>query len=459
MISAAVLGRLLSPHDYGIVGMVTSVTAIFAVLQYMGLSTATVQAGRLSVHQANTLLCVNTAIGAVLTAATVALAGTLAVFYRDEAVRMVALAIAPSFLVGAAGVQPLAMLQRRMQFRRIAGIEVSCSVLAFFVAAGLAAAGHGYWALVIASLFAASYTTAVAFLAASWRFARPASLQDARGLLRFGTHLTAFNIANYFARNFDNVLVGRVWGAAQLGAYSRAYQLLLLPMEQINGPITAVALPLLSRTLHDPGAYRASYTRLVGLVGTLTMPLIVWLIVAADPLVTIVLGPAWNDSAKIFRMLGIAAFVQPVVRTSGWLFLSQSRTSEMFRWGTLNAVIALLAFLIGLPWEAIGVATAYAMIDLFVRSPLILWRAGNSGPVSTRDIVGAIRPQLTASFVTFATSSMIVRMVDTPVLEALLAFATVSVTFFGCMWIQPRGRNALRDTWDLVTSGGTADRS
>jgi PST family polysaccharide transporter len=457
MISAAVLGRLLSPHDYGIVGMVTSVTAIFAVLQYMGLSTATVQASHLTVRQANTLLCVNTALGAALTAATVALAGSLAVFYRDEAVRLVALAIAPSFLIGAAGVQPLAMLQRHMQFRRIASIEVSSSVLSFLVAAGLAAAGHGYWALVIASLFATSYTTAVAFLAASWRFARPASLQDARSLLRFGTHLTAFNIANYFARHLDNVLVGRVWGAAQLGAYSRAYQLLLLPMEQINGPITAVALPVLSRTLHDPGAYRASFTRLVGLVGTLTMPLIVWLIVAADPLVMLVLGPAWNESARIFQVLGIAAFFQPVVRTSGWLFLSQSRTREMFRWGTLNAVIALLAFLVGLPWEAIGVATAYATIDLFIRSPLILWRAGHSGPVSTRDILGAIRPQLKASLVAFATSSIVVRIVDTSLLEVPLSLATVSLTFVGCMWIQPRGSNALRDAWDLVTGRG-ADR-
>src|SRR4029077_17468142 len=94
-----------------------------------------------------------------------------------------------------------------------------------------------------------------------------------RSMLLFGGNLTGFSVINYWARNLDNLLIGRVWGAAQLGLYSRAYQLLLLPVNQITVPITAVAMPALSRLVDSPERYRRAYVRILAKLAMVTMPL------------------------------------------------------------------------------------------------------------------------------------------------------------------------------------------
>ena len=119
-------------------------------------------------------------------------------------------------------------------------------------------------------------------------------------MIAFGGNLTGFGLVNYFARNLDNLLIGRFWGAEQLGLYARAYQLLLLPIEQINAPITAVAVPVLSRLKDNPERYRSAYLRLLEKVALLTMPGMAFMIASSDLLVLIVLGPKWIQVSRIF---------------------------------------------------------------------------------------------------------------------------------------------------------------
>lgn len=447
LVSAMVLGRLLRPDDYGLVGMVTAITSLLAVLQYLGLSTVTVQRERISAAEVNALFWVNTGFGAALSLLTCALAPVIAWFYRSDALTPVALAMAPTFLIGAAGVQPLALLQRRHRFHLIAGVEVFSLLCSFLVAAVLALNGFEHWSLVAGNLAATTFGTVAAFVAASWTFSSPARLADIGGLLRFGGHLTGFNVVNYFARNFDNLLIGRVWGPIQLGLYSRAYQLLLLPMEQINAPLSVVAVPMLSRLLRQPEDYRAAYLRLVRVTATLTTPALVLLTMCADWVVLIVLGPNWTDTARIFTALGAAALVQPVARTTGWLFVTQDRSREMFRWGIVHAGLAIVAFAAGIAWGALGVAVAYSAVDVLVRTPLLIWTACRTGPVGHRDLIDAVRPHVAAA-VASAIALVCVRAAWPPgsALGGLLVAVVVTATTFGLVLrLQAAGRLSLED--------------
>src|SRR2546430_13623805 len=105
------------------------------------------------------------------------------------------------------------------------------------------------------------------------------------------TTLFRSTFVNYFARNLDNVLLGRYWGASQLGLYSRGYQLMTLPIDQINGPITTVAVPALSRLADSPERYRQAYLRIIEKIAMVTMPLMAFLIMTSDWVVEVALGP------------------------------------------------------------------------------------------------------------------------------------------------------------------------
>jgi len=178
-------------------------------------------------------------------------------------------------------------------------------------------------------------------------------------MLWFGGHLTGSNLVDFAARNIDNVLIGRFWGPTQLGLYSRAYQLLLLPLEQINAPLDSVAITSLSKLTDSPERYRQAYLRMLEKVVMVTMPGMALMIVTSDWIVRVMLGPQWVETGRIFALLGIMGILEPVSFTLGWLMVSQARTKEFMHMVIFNSVTSILAITLGLRWGAIGVAASY----------------------------------------------------------------------------------------------------
>jgi len=134
-----------------------------------------------------------------------------------------------------------------MRFKTLAVIDVVSMAGGLTTGISMAALGLGYWAL-IGAMFGGNVTNCILVWAnCSWRPGAFKRGVGARPMLAFGGHLTGFTLLNYFTRNFDNVLIGRVLGPAALGIYAKAYGLLMLPINQVNMPIGAVLLPGLSR--------------------------------------------------------------------------------------------------------------------------------------------------------------------------------------------------------------------
>src|SRR5436853_6020438 len=209
-------------------------------------------------------------------------------------------------------------------------------------------------------------------------------------MLSYCGNLTGYNFTNYFARNLDNALIGKFLGAYQLGVYSRAYQMLLMPMAQINNPLVAVAVPALSRLADSPERYRMAYLKIVEKIAMITMPGVVFMIAMSDWLVLLLLGPQWREAGRIFMLLGVAAVIQPVTKTVPWLFTTQGRSRELLRWGFISSAIAVISIIAGLRWGSTGVAAAYATTDLCLTTPLLFWYVGRRGPVRTADFYRTI---------------------------------------------------------------------
>ena len=272
-------------------------------------------------------------------------------------------------------------------------------------------------------------------------------------MLSYGGNLTGYNITNYFARNLDNALIGKFWGAYQLGMYSRAYQMLLMPMAQINNPLVAVAVPALSRLTDSPERYRAAYRKILEKIAMITMPGIVFMIAMSDWLVLLLLGPQWREAGRIFMLLGVAAVIQPVTKTVPWLFTTQGRAREMLKWGFIGSGIAVVAIVAGLPWGATGVAASYAATDLCISTPLLFWYVGRRGPVRTGDFYRTIAPSVCASLCSLAVLLICRRWLEIlPSLVARLTTAfliTVAVSFLVFSAL-PAGRLAMRSLKEML---------
>jgi PST family polysaccharide transporter len=266
-------------------------------------------------------------------------------------------------------------------------------------------------------------------------------------MLTFGRNLTGFGLVNYFARNLDNLLIGRYWGPSQLGLYARAYQLLLLPIDQISSPITAVAVPALSRLADSPERYRRAYLRILQKIAMLTMPLMALLVMTSDWVVELVLGPRWLGVSPIFALLGIVGIIQPVAGTTGWLFITQSRPDDMFRWGLVGGSLTIVAICAGLPWGATGVAASYSLVSLVIVTPALWWFTGRKGPVRTLDFYRTVALP-TAAVITVTLALLVFRQSVTihgTFLKLLAAVAISSVVSLSVFATSRGGREALRD--------------
>lgn len=447
MVGTVILARLLTPQDYGLVGMVAVVTGFISMFKDLGLSAATIQKDQISGDQVSTLFWVNIGLSVVVTLVTMAIAPAVAFFYGEPRLTMLTIGFSIGFFFGGLTVQHEGLIRRQMRFVALAASEIISLVLGLVAAIVLARLKFSYWALVANQLVQGITYAVTIWLLSGWRPARPVRNAGIRSMLAFGGNLTGFHVVNYFARNLDNMLIGKFWGSRELGLYAKAYQLLLFPIDQINAPISAVAIPALSRLTDAPARYRSVYTRIIEKVAMLTMPGMAFMIATSDWIVLIVLGEQWMEASAIFAWLGIAGLVQPVANTVGWLFISQGRTRDMFRWGIIGSTIIITSLVIGLPWGGKGVATSYSLIYLIIVAPLSMWFVGRSGPVRLADVYHAVSAIALASAAVLAVLQLFRRWVTitNPILGLTVCLAISVFVTLVVLFLLPRGRMALRD--------------
>lgn len=356
----AIVARQLTPEDYGIVAMVTSVTALFLVFSDMGLSLVVVQRPQITPEQLSTLFWLNVAFGVLLGFVTAGLAPLLAWFYGEPRLIAIALLLAPMFPILTLGLQHQALLKRHMKFMRLAIVRLSGTTGGALVAIVLALTGFGYWALVWQLMAYVTTQTLVAFMAWRWVPGKPTRCQDLGSMLGFGGSLTAHGLVGYLAANVDKILLGRCWGPVVLGLYANAFNLMTRPIQLAAHSVGEAAVPAMSRAADTPGGMVAAYRRTFTLTCLLGLPACVVGILWADDVVLTLFGPRWVDAIRILQWLFVAAVPRMLIASTGWVYIATARPVRMLVWALIWSPLVIAAFVIGLPQGAIGVAVALA---------------------------------------------------------------------------------------------------
>jgi polysaccharide transporter, PST family len=402
-----VLARLLPPAAFGLIAMVAAISLVLDLVKELGLSAATIQRPDITDAQVSALFWINTAAGAAMAAGLALAAPSLAAFYGQPELTAITRWLALGFLMSGLTVQHWALLRRQMRFGTVATLETGGEALALVAAIVLGVLGAGYWALVAQRLIGPAIALLGSWAVCRWRPAWPAPAPGVTALVRYGMSLTGCNIAAALARSLDQVLIGWLWGPSMLGLYERAAKLLMVPVNNINAPLYAVALPALSRLADDPPRYRRAYLAMLEKVAMLTMPAGALVAVAADWVVGLLYGPNWSAAAPLVACFGIIAAYQPVAMAAALIYLTHDRPAELLRNTLLDASIGIAAALAALPLGAIGVAAALAVSGVFVRMPLAFWLACRGAPVRQAEIYRAILPSLLAAATAAATVALL----------------------------------------------------
>jgi PST family polysaccharide transporter len=384
--SIMILARLLTPRDFGLFAMVTTVMGFLRVFKDAGLSTATVQREGITHAQVSNLFWINVAVSGAIGLLLAAASPAIAWFYREQRLVGITLILSSTFLLSGLTVQHTALLNRQMRFKATAIIQVGSMLVGTSVGVVMAWINYNYWALVWGNFATVAASVVLTWIAIPWRPQAPIGRSGTRSLVGFGANLTTGGFLYSFARGADAILIGRFCGADSVGLYTRAGALLNRPMEQFLSPLNSVFVPALSRIQMQPERYRRTFLRIyeaIALVSCLSTGL---LFALARPLTLVVLGAKWEQAAAIFAGLTIAAFCMPLGTASTWLFISQGRGRDWLFSSSLGSTITVVSFVAGLRFGPVGVAIAYSTIGLLIGMPLLYYFAGRVGPVSAVDL-------------------------------------------------------------------------
>lgn len=343
----AILARILSAEDYGIVSIITVFSTFFITFSDMGFGAAIIQRKDLTENEISDIFSLTVYISFALMLIFAVVSFPIALFYKDRVYISLGILLSVSLLFSALNMVPNGILNRDKKFVSIAVRTVVVYAGAAIVTVALALLGFRYYALVIQSIL-------TSFLTFVWNYktTRPvfhlrfnkASIQK---VMNYSGFQFAFNVVNYFSRNLDNLLTGKFMGNAELGYYNKAYTLMLYPVNNLAGVVSPVLHPLLSDYQNEKNIIYKKYMKVVKLLGCIGIFVAPYCYLAANEIVHILYGSGWNQSVACFRLLSIAIVTQIINASAGGVFQAIGNTKLLFINSCINTVITIIAIFIG----------------------------------------------------------------------------------------------------------------
>ncbi len=404
------LARLLPPEDFGIVGMAYIVTGFAGVVSQLGLGPALIQREEITERHIRVCFTLSTLMGVLIAALCYAVANPVADFFHESRVAPVLRVLAWTFLFTGFGITSEALLRREMRFKTTVRIELVSSILGYgLVAVTLAVLGYGYWALVFGTLCQTAISAILSNLAARHSISLLIANQEVRDLFSFSAGMSLTSIANYFARQGDYFVVGRLMPAASLGYYTRAYNLMQLPLTFFGRAVGSVVFPAVSRVQNDQLRLGRAYLTAFSMSWAIALSMSVIICILAPEFVVCLYGSTWEPAAPLLSILSMFGCFRMTLNTTGEIVRACGFPLRLFACQIIYGVLVVAgswfaagqAGLPGVAW-AVGVAILITWVTT-------TYFANLATNVSFRDVVRSIisssLPALTTGTILWAVVS------------------------------------------------------
>jgi O-antigen/teichoic acid export membrane protein len=353
--------------------MVLVFSSLVIIFSDLALGAALVQRKELHERDRSTVFWTSTAVGLVFMLLGVAASWPVAAFYGEADVQPLLAALSVGFLVTALGTTQTALLNREMDFKSLELRLMAGTLAGAVIGITLAASGYGAWAIIAQQLASAFASTVLLWALSPWHPRFTFSIASLRDLSSFSLKVFGTRLVFYANRNADNLLIGRFLGPSALGAYAVAYNVMLAPIQRITAPLVEVLFPAFSRIQDERERIASLWLRAIRVVGTITIPGMVGLVIVAPEFVRVVLGERWEAAVPVIQILAVVGLMQSLQGMNSGILQACDRAGTLLRCAILTVVLSLLAFAVGMAWGIVGVAAAYAIASC-IAEPYYAWQ-------------------------------------------------------------------------------------
>ena len=348
LVFSAILARILTPEDYGIVAVTVVFTTFFSLLSDLGMGAGIIQNKDLTREDIGSIFAFSLRLALVLAGTFALFSIPMSLFYGNRVYIPVGMLLSVSLFFNTLNVVPNALLLKRKEFKSVAlRILIAC-ILSGIIGIVLAWAGFKFYALVVQSIVNSAFIFGWNYLSTRPPLARKVDRESLGKIRSYSGFLFGFNLINYFARNTDNLLIGKVMGPAQLGFYDKAYKLMMYPVQNLTHVITPVLHPILSEYQTDKDYIYEKYLQVVKVLSLLGAFITPFCWFTSPEIIRIIYGSQWEAAIPCLRWMSLAMWAQMVLASSGTIFQSLGDTKHLFMSGSMNAVLVVLCIVAGL---------------------------------------------------------------------------------------------------------------
>ena len=365
-----VLARLLTPTDYGVLAVMMVFTTFFGMLADFGISGAVVQNQNMDSDDIRSIYAWSLRLALVLGIGFACLSYPISIFYGNTIYHSLGCILSIAVFFSALNMVPNALLMKRKFFLLIGLRQVTVAIACAVISIVLAYFGAGVYALVASSVLSAVMNYLWNIKGAGLRLSWHVNKESIRKIRSFSLNVFGFNFVNYFARNLDNLLIGKFFGTVPLGNYNRAYQLMVYPMSMFTHVVTPVLLPFIAEHQQDKQYIYEKFLSTVKILSLLGIFISTFCFFSAKEMVLILFGGQWAGAVPCFQYLSMSIWSQMICATSGTMFQAIGRADLMFKRGLLTAGTTVSCIVIGVLYCSLE-GTAF-LVSLSYFNPFFL---------------------------------------------------------------------------------------
>ncbi len=415
-VQLAVLARLLRVEDFGLMAMVNVVMAFAQTFTDAGVSNAIIHYRNASREELSSLYWLNVSAGIVVSGLVWLGAPLFARIYDQPALVDMVRVVSVVFIIGPMGQQFQSLMERDLRFRRLAVIETAALLLSAATGIFLALRGYGVWSLVWATVLL-TVVKSVLLATVGWSTWRPLLRfvpRECRRFVHFGLFQMGERTLSLLGQHLDKIVIGILMGPGPLGYYELAYRLIARPYQIINPIFTRVAFPVFSAVQADRNRLRNGYLELMEMLGAVTIPLYVGLFALAPAFIRVQLGPDYEPTIPLLRILCVVGLTWSLTSPAGSLLLACGRADLGFYINILRTSLIMVGIWIGSRFGLEGIAWALVIVITVVMFPThVLLRRKLVG-MTLREFMSRLFPFLWPSLVACAICLLAHRLLPWP---------------------------------------------
>lgn len=344
---SAILARMLTPDDYGVVAIATVIIAFFSLFTDLGIGPAIIQNQSLSESDIKELFGITFWMGFFLMLMFYFASAPISSFYNQPILKEVCRILSFQLFISSLNIVPNALLSKSKKFDIIAIRTVSLQVLCGIVSIIAALKGLGVYALCITPILSGILVFAVNEFFLRQPISFIPSLKPINKIFSFSAYQFLATFVSYLGNNISSLLIGKFLPISELGYFDKATRVIQIPLSNINGVLSPVLLPYLSDSQSNPAKMFDIFKRINKILVTVAFPIAAILCICSKEIILVLYGPQWTRAIPCFAIMSLIVSMQISSVSIAGVLMARGLTKDLFYMGNINTIVSIIGLIIG----------------------------------------------------------------------------------------------------------------